>query len=951
MAEAERAGGGQSDMEKELTCSICTDLLYQPLTLLDCLHTFCGACLKEWFAFQASTATSIHPYTCPSCRASVRTTQPNAFVTTLLDNYVRLNPERGKSDEEKAADRIKYKPGENVLPKLRRREERSEDDERMLAEVQALSLREVGIPSGSGSSNNALGPPRDRRRRERSRDQSRDSRRSRDGRRSRSRQSPGTSPTRVILPPRAIEHQSSLRSLLSSSEIDSEEVDEDLVRQVLEELVSEGVDLSQIGPSQEEEITERIAEAVRRRQSERHAERQRERRARRERLAREGLASSSATSLPPPMRSPLAREEDAARRRPHGRSESGTSTPQATIGPPISRPGLIDAANRYRDSSSRQPRSSSQGSSRSARRLERPAALSVSARPSYNDAERPATSDPSTASSGPAPRRRQSDQGQRSGVEARQQFRNSLQTSTSPGASSPRGLGLNMPSSDSPTSSLAIVGSPAHSPPSSTPAITPFQPPGPRRTTDPAGGRQRPSSNHGTPPSISAPAFPRSTTDPVANEPHSRHTSLVASVTPVLYTEPQISCKHCGKEHIEHELHHHCSHCDDGSFDLCHRCYRAGKGCKHWFGFGWAAWTRYDRDRPQSGYPPGYEQPHVLTGHRYRTPLTPLTESLTPPHVLMSEDDPKDRLEDGVFCDSCKSFAIACYWKCDYCNEGDWGFCNECVNQGKHCTHPLLPLAHQPRSTNNMSTPSTPRLESGLFPPEIEVTANTPPRTPKAASFIRGPDYATIANLVFRPLNFTTLCNICRYSIPPSNTRYHCLKCNAGDYDICMACYHKLNVSGRIAKEDGINGWRKCLRGHRMAVIGFEDRDGGQQRMVVRDLVGGYTLKEDADDTARSPTSGKPMREWKWRDYEGNVHNYRAPLNAAVPAQKFPPDGGVGLRLKAKWSYWPDEGVKDELAFPRHAEIREAVAINKDWYWGVYCGGTGLLPASFVAGV
>jgi len=79
----------------------------------------------------------------------VRTTQPNAFVTTLLDNYVRWNPERGKSDEEKAADRTKYKPGDNVLPKLRRREERSEDDERMLAEVQALSLREVGIPSGS----------------------------------------------------------------------------------------------------------------------------------------------------------------------------------------------------------------------------------------------------------------------------------------------------------------------------------------------------------------------------------------------------------------------------------------------------------------------------------------------------------------------------------------------------------------------------------------------------------------------------------------------------------------------------------------------------------------------------------------------------------------------------------------------------------------------------------
>lgn len=787
----------------------------------------------------------------------------------------------------------------------------------MLAEAQALSLREVGIRSGSNT--NALEPPRDRRRRERSRDTSRESRRSRDDRRSRSRQPAGASPTRVILPPRAIEHQSSLRSLLSSSEIDSEEVDEDLVRQVLEELVSEGVDLSQIGPSQEEEITERIAEAVRRRQSERHAERQRERRERRERLAREGLTSSSATSLPQPMRSPLVREEEAARRRPHGPSESGTSTPQTATGPPISRPGLIDAANRYRSGSAQHQRSSSQGSSRSARRVERPATLSVSARPSYNDAERRSTSD-----NAPAPRRRQSDQGQRSGVEARQQFRNSLQTAVSLNVTSPRTLGFNMPTSDSPTSSVAIVGTPAHSPPSSTPAVTPFQPPGLRRTTD-----------------------------PVANESRSRQVSVASEVAPTLYAEPQISCKHCGKKHLEHELHYHCSRCDDGTFDLCHRCYRAGRGCKHWLGFGWTAWARYERHRPEGGYPPGYEQPHVLTGHRYRIPLTPLTESPTPPHVLMSEDDPKQRLEDGVFCDTCKAFCNACYWKCDYCNEGDWGFCNDCVNQGKHCTHPLLPVAHQSGASTNTSAPSTPRLESSLAPPEAEITANTPPRTPKAASFIRGPDYATIANLVFRPLNFTTLCDICRYSIPPSNTRYHCLKCKAGDYDICMACYHKLNVSGRITKEDGINGWRKCPRGHRMVVVGFEDRDGGQRRIVVRDLVGGHTFKEDSeiDAGARSPTKGIPMREWKWRDYDGNVHNYRAPSSAAVPAHRFPPDGGVGLRLKARWNYWPEEGVKDELAFPRHAEIREATDINGDWYWGVYCGTTGLLPASFVAAV
>ncbi|KAH8704561.1 hypothetical protein GQ44DRAFT_831393 [Phaeosphaeriaceae sp. PMI808] len=895
------AGEGQSDMEKELTCSICADLLYQPLTLLDCLHTFCGACLKEWFAFQASTATTIHPYTCPACRASVRSTQPNAFVTTLLDKHVRANPGRGKTDDEKQADRARYRPGDNVLPKLRRREEHDEDEEdeerRMLGEVQALSLREAGIlPAPS------LAPP------SHSRERSRESRRSR--------RSPATTTTATTGTARAIEHQSSLRSLLSSSELDSDDVDEDLVRQVLEELVAEGVDLNQIGPSQEEDITERIAEAVRRRQAERQADRQRDRRERR------------------------VRDDDTSRRQTQarGRSQSGASTPQNTStlpGPPISRPDLIDAANRHRHA--QHQRSSSQGSSRSARLAARPAALSVSsARHSSHQVDHLTISD-----SVAAPRRRQSDQGHPGTLEARQQFRRSLQTTLSPNITDSPRLAFNISASESPTASIA--------------AITTVQSAGPRRTTDPTGVRQHPSSNHGTPPLIAPPSFPRSTTDPAVNDTRpQQHALLPVPPAPTLYAEPQVSCQHCDKEHIEHELHYHCSKCNHGNYDLCHHCYRASKGCKHWFGFGWAAWARYERDRPEGGYPSGYEQPHILTGHRYQRPLSPLTKSLSPPHVLMSEDEPRRRLERGVFCDTCKAFANTCYWKCDFCNEGDWGFCNDCVNQGRHCTHPLLPVAHEAKDVEpiNRSTtsvaPSMPRPSLALQ--EADPTAPTPPLTPKSASFSREPNHIIVANLVFRPLNFTTLCNICRYSIPSADTRYHCLKCNAGDFDICMACYHKLNVSSRITKEDGIGGWRKCLRGHRMVIVGFEDRDGGQRRIVIRDLVGGFALKED-DDTmlgTRSPTPGVQMREWKWRDYDGNVQNYRAPSSVAIAAHRFPPDGGVGLRLKARWSYWPEDGIKDELAFPRHAEVREATDINGDWYWGVYCGTTGLLPANFV---
>lgn len=885
--------------------------------------------------------------------------------------FIKANPERGKSEQDKKTDREKYKPGDNVLPKLRRREPEAEEERRLVEEAQQLSLREVGIASGSAGGRDRLEPPGDnRRRRERSRDGSRGSRnRSRDERRSRSRNPPEAASSSEVGPSRQVEHQSSLRSLLSSSELDSQEIEEEIMRQIMEEGLLDGIDLNNIDVAQEDEISERIAQAYRRRQ----AEKQRERRERRERLAREGRieSSASASSTPQEVRSPSIRDEEQPRRRPHGRSESGTSTPagQGPSRPPISRPGLIDAANQGGRAHHR--RSSSQGSSRSSRRAERPAALTVTpnrqaAGSSSDLSDRPATSDRDTLPS----RRRQSDNQHRSTLEERQVFRNSLQAHSSSNPNSPRRAAFQLLTTESPSSSTPI--SP---PPGSAPPTTAFHPPTARRTTDPTSVRQPRPPNNGTPPMVSPPAFPRSTTDPSAIEAQSRNNSITPD--PILYPEPMISCNRCGKEHIEYELHYNCSRCDGGAYNLCLNCYRHSKGCKHWYGFGWAAWPRYERQAPPGGYPPSHEHPHILVGHRYRRPWTTLIESPDPPHTLMSEDEPAHRLESGVFCDICKAFANACYWKCDICNQGAWGFCNECVNQGRHCTHPLLPIAHKPKeSTFNVadttsSAPSSPNpemtsrtgpLSPSLAPPSQDSAPTTPPLTPKTASLIRGPGLITIANTIFRPLTFTTICNICTYPIPPSNTRYHCLKCNKGDYDICMSCYHKLVASGRIRREDGVNGWRRCLRGHRMIVVGFEDRDGGQRRVVVRELVGGFALRDSEETEPRSPTSSSnptalpppsnSTQNWSWRDTDGSIHRYRNPssnnpTSSSMLNPRFPPDGGVGLRVQANWSYFPTEGVADELGFPRNAEIREAEDINGDWFWGVYCGTKGLFPGNY----
>lgn len=146
-----------------------------------------------------------------------------------------------------------------------------------------------------------------------------------------------------------------------------------------------------------------------------------------------------------------------------------------------------------------------------------------------------------------------------------------------------------------------------------------------------------------------------------------------------------------------------------------------------------------------------------------------------------------------------------------------------------------------------------------------------------------------------------------------------------------------------------------------MIVVGFEDRDGGQRRIVVRDLVGGFALRDTDELEPKSPTGpanalpapSKASQSWSWRDTDGSIQKYCMPTSGATASptsllnSRFPPDGGVGLRVQANWSYFPGEGVQDELGFPRNAEIREAEDINGDWFWGVYCGTKGLFPGNY----
>lgn len=134
-----------------------------------------------------------------------------------------------------------------------------------------------------------------------------------------------------------------------------------------------------------------------------------------------------------------------------------------------------------------------------------------------------------------------------------------------------------------------------------------------------------------------------------------------------------------------------------------------------------------------------------------------------------------------------------------------------------------------------------------------------------------------------------------------------------------------------------------------MVVVGFEDSEAGQRRVVVKDLVGGHALKDEGAEGATTvDLSWQEGRERQSRTVSKQVASGTTAGEVSPLLRWFPPDGGLGMRVLALWSYYPSEGGKDELMFPKGAEIREVEDINGDWFWGCYAGAIGLFPGNYV---
>ncbi|KAI9375503.1 hypothetical protein BJX61DRAFT_539786 [Aspergillus egyptiacus] len=889
-------------VEDEARTQICTDLLFQPLTLLDCLHTFCGACLKEWFHTQASSRTrsssSTPRFTCPSCRASVRGTRANATVTTLLDMLLAANPERAKPAAEKAEIERRYKHGESVFPSLQSPGnsdgESDEEDRRILDGVRQMNLEETRsrtrtAPQSSRTRrtdsvdiNGYREDGRSRRRREEERV----------ARRQRTAQPTGMAqPEGTTERARTVEHQSSLRSLLSLS--DTETMEEEILRQIFEEGLLDDIDLDILEPGQEEELSERIADAYRRRHM----------RSPRRRDPPEQLQ-------PQPQTRTRSRTQSQSARGPQDTPNSLSTGRRSQLEVPTPRPGP----------SSHQRHLSEQGGTR--RRRTSPIAQNPA---SSSDV----TLGPTIRSSSDITPHGSRDSHPRPGSAETAATRSRRANSS----------GQRVPS-------ISVDGAATRAT-SHTRTRSSIDPPRRSLIENPNSSRLY----NGTSELPTNSSVVAEVSGPTRQEPWSRPLSSRSNAVMqpnVFYTEPSISCDRCGKADIQYDLHKTCPKCKDGDYHLCLRCYRQGRGCLGWKGFRAAAAAELQRIRASSDGPQLLEPQHILQSFKYfRPPET--APGFVRGGRQMTNDNPARRLQRGLFCDLCQNSANDLLWRCNQCNEGDWGFCSKCVNQGKCCTHSLLPICCI-------------GVDSGVHVHQVgDRTAE-----------------------ILKVLSITTRCDICTSPIPTTTLRFHCLRCNDGDYDVCANCYLKLVATSKIRKEDGLNGWRRCLKGHRMVVIGFEDYPEGQRRVIARNLVGGHALNDNhvsathtVSSSIPSPDTPSAAGDWSWK--EGSERRKKAPrirsswnperdrvshsdqstpssISAGQPhsptaatTRRFPPDGGVGLVVLALWSWYPEEGVDDELMFPRGAEITEAENINEDWYWGCYAGMKGLFPGSHVS--
>eukprot|EP01112_Ceratiomyxa_fruticulosa_P018514 TRINITY_DN5928_c1_g1_i1.p1 TRINITY_DN5928_c1_g1~~TRINITY_DN5928_c1_g1_i1.p1 ORF type:complete len:765 (-),score=184.83 TRINITY_DN5928_c1_g1_i1:534-2828(-) len=79
------------DLEDNLLCGICQEILYKAVSLVPCLHNFCMCCYGDW---------AERSNDCPQCRQKVKSMHKNHAINNLVDSYLLVNPDKTREREE-----------------------------------------------------------------------------------------------------------------------------------------------------------------------------------------------------------------------------------------------------------------------------------------------------------------------------------------------------------------------------------------------------------------------------------------------------------------------------------------------------------------------------------------------------------------------------------------------------------------------------------------------------------------------------------------------------------------------------------------------------------------------------------------------------------------------------------------------------------------------------------
>jgi len=93
VAKAPKVEEEDDEMEQNLQCGICQDILYKCASVMPCLHTFCCSCLKDW---------SMKSTDCPECRKGMKGVNKNHMIQNMVDTYLMKHPQKKRSAQEVA---------------------------------------------------------------------------------------------------------------------------------------------------------------------------------------------------------------------------------------------------------------------------------------------------------------------------------------------------------------------------------------------------------------------------------------------------------------------------------------------------------------------------------------------------------------------------------------------------------------------------------------------------------------------------------------------------------------------------------------------------------------------------------------------------------------------------------------------------------------------------------